>query len=55
VLDSYRLDTDEGFRKRLEYASRMLSLAWLYDESRRSDDVSLQKWYVTNVFKKRFV
>ena len=54
VLDHYRLKTDKGFQERLEYASRILSLAWLYDESRRSDDLSLQKWYVSNVFKKIF-
>ena len=54
VLDHYRLKTDKGFQERLEYASRILSLAWLYDESRRSDDLSLQKWYISNVFKKIF-
>ena len=53
VLDHYRLEIDKGFQERLEYASRISSLVWLYDESKRNDDVSLQKWYVSNVFNKR--
>ena len=52
VLDHYRLEIDKGFQERLEYASRISSLVWFYDESKRSDDVSLQKWYVSNVFNK---
>ena len=50
VIDNYRLEIDSGFPERLEFAAKVLSLAWLYEESRRSGNISLQKWYVKNVF-----
>ena len=68
VINYYSLELDSGFQERLRFASRILSLASLYsgggpfcssgghgqyEESRRSDDVSIRKWYVRNVFNEK--
>ena len=50
VINRYELALDSGFFERLEFTSKLVSLAWLYDESDQSDDLELQKSYVRRVF-----
>ena len=50
VINSYELALDPGFFERLEFASRLVSLAWLYDESEQGDVAELHKSYVRRVF-----
>ena len=50
VVASYGLPLDSGFFRRLEFASKLLSLAWLHDESGRSDDLGLEKCFVRRAF-----
>ena len=50
ICDSYSLPMDDKFLYRLEYASRFLSLAYLYDEAQRSNDLSSQISFIENVW-----
>tara|TARA_B100001013_G_C24593771_1_gene435888 strand:- start:192 stop:1145 length:954 start_codon:yes stop_codon:yes gene_type:complete len=50
ICDSYSLSIDDGFLSRLEYGSKLTSLAWLYDEAQRSNDLSSQISYIERVW-----
>ena len=50
VCDSYSLSIDDKFLNRLEYGSKLSSLAWLYDEAQRSNDLSSQISYIEKVW-----
>ena len=50
ICDSYSLSIDDKFLSRLEYGSKLSSLAWLYDEAQRSNDLSSQISYIERVW-----
>jgi hypothetical protein len=49
-IESYRLPLDEGFRERLRFMSRLLSVMWLAEAHERGREVANHMEWVRNAF-----
>ena len=50
LCESYSRSLDPGFIHRLKYGSKLTSLAWLFDEAQRSNDLLAQISFIENVW-----
>ena len=50
LCESYSRCLDPGFIQRLKYGSKLTSLAWLFDEAQRSNDLLAQISFIENVW-----
>lgn len=50
LCKAYSCGIDDSFFERLEYGSKLTSLAWLFDEAQRSSDLSLQISFIEKVW-----
>jgi hypothetical protein len=49
-VSSYRLPLDEGFRERLGFMSRLLSVMWLAEAHERGREVAKHMEWARNAF-----
>ncbi|NNE65571.1 MAG: aminoglycoside phosphotransferase family protein [Pyrinomonadaceae bacterium] len=51
VLENYELDVDTGFRERLEFFAKTLSIEWFFEDVKRNKDLAKHSVWVKNAFR----